>query len=370
MNEIIERENTFNSEEGDEQDNDGHKIVVNGNINNLFDDNPINKLGPIGHNNSSIFKNNSANKNNVIEQKILGKLSGSKKTEVSQRSSLLNIDSVQPDLNMLSFGDANMFFESSSLFKKRQSELYSNITEFSGNKSKISSGTSLELKKSNLNKAKFESLTVLSNFNNQNFQNIENTPKRNSKSAFKFHKLNKFFPEIGGSELQDKFFDSNSKVNRSTKMVSMSFNPPVDEELPNKVDISQAKNKINYSSVPSGLFMTTEGMEEENTIKINLSNTKVKRSQNTASTKNDSKTYFNPFTQLKVKRSGTDLSESTSIKNDYIEASTLMRISEITSGRALIVSENNIIFYLPVFLLPKGAKIGEYFELKIKAVEN
>lgn len=129
---------------------------------------------------------------------------------------------------------------------------------------------------------------------------------------------------------------NNNCANKTHERI-MSFNQP---ELDK--DINKTENIINNLEEKS-LFMTTEGREE---------------------IENKNEKFFNPFQEYNTPQKSEKLIDNYTTKNNFL------RVAEVNNGLALVVTEDDMIFTLPAFLLPKGAKIGEYFEINIKAIDN
>ena len=58
------------------------------------------------------------------------------------------------------------------------------------------------------------------------------------------------------------------------------------------------------------------------------------------------------------------------IETNDKKSKNFFKISSIKNGIALLVTENDVVFTYPAYLLPKGAKLGETFSLEIKLFEK
>ena len=77
---------------------------------------------------------------------------------------------------------------------------------------------------------------------------------------------------------------------------------------------------------------------------------------------NKSKELFNEFIPNK------NILKKTSIEKN--QAKNYFKISEIKKGEALVVTNDDIIFSFPAYLLPKEIKLGDTFSLEIKLFNN
>lgn len=114
-------------------------------------------------------------------------------------------------------------------------------------------------------------------------------------------------------------------------------------------NISSESSKRNrnddQSSVPAGLFMTTEGMKEKEEEEKNK------------------KKHFNPFIDSKENK-------EEKIERNFSESKNYFRISSINQGYALVVTGDDVVFNFPAILLPTGAKLGETFTFDIKSLDT
>ena len=143
----------------------------------------------------------------------------------------------------------------------------------------------------------------------------------------------------------------NSSLSKKSSGRSMSFNDPNDIEFNNNNINNNDNNNNIISIVPKGLFMTTEGfLAEEMNKNLNDENGEEKNEKNINNNNKNliGDVFYKGF-------------------NNIVDCFT---VATIEKGVALLVSNEDCIFTLPTFLLPKGIKAGNMYKFAIDQNEN